>query len=1163
MIPLVPTLALSFVSFICSAFVILRIIIPILPPSPFSGRVPPSEFGLPNFGSLSPADKSHIWLASLDMIALAVFVWQAVSENLGGVADFATAHDPGAAARLWLSMTLRQACLFVIAGITLLHVRMGRPISFGAKHWVLWAPTLVLAVTSTAIAGVLASTGLSTFFLGLTTYSVTIAALSSVAFGCLIGTLIVIRRNLTALHEAQADPWPPVREVEEKPRPSFATEDIDALRDGSSWITSDAGSRRASISTWSFTTRHSTRPSNAGSIRTPHPLTGSYPSIPHKSSFWFNPATPYDGHDSPIPPVPPLPSPYRPASTSHPLAHTDPDPFRRNDPLHGRYPVPRMGSQTSWLTESSGTKATLSAWSFPTTHRENVHTPDTATAFVDQPADARPSTAHSRPITPALANAKVLGGYGYAPGAALAEKGLAALANVPSDDVDVSVYRAIGWLIMIWVPLALSLPYFFMVSPAAPVSPIAPLLMVLSVTLSSPILAVNLLFRSPLPIPSGLFDSYSEPPSVVMRAPSPQSTIAPFSHEYKRSGSVTVVEGRRSTDVWLAKGEAVEGKGKIGRALEMLHPKPKLSVLPIETVDGEITPPLPIQYREDRDQTVPPTPRSTNEAEMGRMRTDSKVSSYWSGDDSAAFNTRIMVAQRHYSAIATTVVVPPSPERRASHDIASTTRATGADTHVTHHLRTRSVSSAVGDGPAPLTPPPTLPLPPTPPTIKSLKSHKKAHLRHRKSRSSGLSMSAISDMDINEIDVLSAGVLPHLVPGLKIGGTMKIRDHWKIPQPPAIEGAKASHGTTDTSLPAELGGFSSYEEFSSPEMHSTPITAQGRARKTSGHKKNHFSLPSLSLGKDGAHTLSTWRAEISGAFNGKTRQYVTVSTKEDLRRNTVLGAESGSSTNLKTVAEEDEMLRPPSTAPLDGKMLASKYDQPQHVPAPDVPTSARSSMNALLEQLMMAPPSAASTATLFDFDSGSGPQAESTPPDQHRPHPYAAVQNTAPSSAITPKEKRRSSIVYIKSEDSPSSPEPSSASDRFARFSSRMVKPLRPKASKLQSRNSASGTPVGTPGKGLRPLSLLQEVDTNLEGGSVSSVRPLALGKKPKVQKQAVTDENADPSAPAGRRLKPLKLARSDTNKERAGLRKAEVLPDVVVRPPSESAHTGFGYNFR
>ncbi len=41
MIPLIPSLALAFFSFLCSAFVILRIVIPILPPHPLSRRVAP------------------------------------------------------------------------------------------------------------------------------------------------------------------------------------------------------------------------------------------------------------------------------------------------------------------------------------------------------------------------------------------------------------------------------------------------------------------------------------------------------------------------------------------------------------------------------------------------------------------------------------------------------------------------------------------------------------------------------------------------------------------------------------------------------------------------------------------------------------------------------------------------------------------------------------------------------------------------------------------------------------------------------------------------------------------------------------------------------------------------------------------------------------------
>lgn len=98
----------------------------------------------------------------------------------------------------------------------------------------------------------------------------------------------------------------------------------------------------------------------------------------------------------------------------------------------------------------------------------------------------------------------------------------------------------------------------------------------------SPLLAANILLRSPLPIPSGLFDTPADPPSIVMQPPSLPST---FNHAYKRSGSITVVEGRRSGDI--TKGDAMEGVGKLSRGLSLLHPQPKLSVIPIQNVDPE------------------------------------------------------------------------------------------------------------------------------------------------------------------------------------------------------------------------------------------------------------------------------------------------------------------------------------------------------------------------------------------------------------------------------------------------------------------------------------------------------------------------------------------------------------------------------------------------
>jgi hypothetical protein len=229
-IPLIPALSLALFSFICSAFVILRIIIPILPPNPLSRRVPPvsiiaidmhvsqliffgqSEFGLPNFRSLSTADKSHVWLASLDILALASFMWQAGSDSIIGPSLLADVSDPLSSARLWFALTARQTCLLIVATFTLLRVRSGQPVSFGSKHWMLWAPTLGLAVLATSMAAVFSEVNIHSLFVGLIAYGSTVTLFTTVAFVSLVATVHIIKRNLAVLDD-RLNPWPPAKEV--------------------------------------------------------------------------------------------------------------------------------------------------------------------------------------------------------------------------------------------------------------------------------------------------------------------------------------------------------------------------------------------------------------------------------------------------------------------------------------------------------------------------------------------------------------------------------------------------------------------------------------------------------------------------------------------------------------------------------------------------------------------------------------------------------------------------------------------------------------------------------------------------------------------------------------------------------------------------------------
>ncbi|EIN03456.1 hypothetical protein PUNSTDRAFT_139546 [Punctularia strigosozonata HHB-11173 SS5] len=226
---------------------------------------------------------------------------------------------------------------------------------------------------------------------------------------------------------------------------------------------------------------------------------------------------------------------------------------------------------------------------------------------------------------------------------------------------------------------------------------------------------------------------------------------------------------------------------------------------------------------------------------------------------------------------------------------------------------------------------------------------------------------------------------------------------------------------------------------------------------------------------------------------------------------------------------------------------------------------------------------------LFDWDAATGLQAESTPHDHKArarkvaqeavpPLPTASTRRSSivyvrsddqPAVGTERPQSKRSSIVYVKSGDENAPPAEGanvqrSTSGRFAQWGARAVRPLKPKANK----GKVSPPPSGQSSSptGLRPLSLLQERNTNMSTENAHGVRPLTLGRKKKLQ------EGMDPVAEnaalaevgntnAG--LKPLKLARSETAKKRGLLMNRAGVPDVVVRPPSASEHVGFGYSFR
>lgn len=301
-----------------------------------------------------------------------------------------------------------------------------------------------------------------------------------------------------------------------------------------------------------------------------------------------------------------------------------------------------------------------------------------------------------------------------------------------------------------------------------------------------------------------------------------------------------------------------------------------------------------------------------------------------------------------------------------------------------------------------------------------------------------------------------------------------------------------------------------------------------------------------------------WKAELSRALEHQVGKYYTASNGEIMRRATVWGGESATqdtAPHLSAVREEEGQ---GAHVVAHGASLGRSQSTRALGLRADVPTgvnSARESVATLLSNAV--PLSAASTATLFEFDAGIGsPEAESTPHDSYkRNHPTSSRAPTSHPLPTTTKTKR-SSIVYIKSDEN-SPPNPIVPS----RSLSRAVRQLVPKRSILQRKPSLSDTKPGPPGGGLRPLALLQDRDANNSHTTSSGgTRPL-LGKK-KLQLKAIRDdEDADPSS-GNRNLKRLQLARSETSKQRGILRASETLPDVVVRPPSTGENLGFVYGY-
>ncbi|KAI9457291.1 hypothetical protein F5148DRAFT_349217 [Russula earlei] len=565
MIPLMLTITLSLVSFVCSAFVILRIIIPILPHRYLGRRVYPLAFSYPISYSLPPADKGYIWLALCDLSAAVVFVWETFDQWFDSSSSVGVASNVRSAARLWLALTLRQTCFLIISALIVIHVRLRKSVSFGFAQWYLWVPLVFLAGVSTIAAGLFVDITSRSFLIGYIAYSSTVAMLNTIMFGSLVRSLIIIRRNL-ALFQVSKCPHKTV----ETPQITLSAEDIDVIGEGCSWITSPTSSRRETRSLCSsFST--STR---------------SNRSIPDQASPPRLPLCILQGTQSSASRQTPSPSRGDVYAKDFGLFRHQTQSFRAA--------ALTLGSQkNSWITSSLGTHPTISAWSFAT---RRSSPPDSVPTGVESAIALTPtqgpSPCNASPVTAVVESVRVLANNSYAPSAPQAERrtsSTGALAH--SSQIDISILRIVACLAGIWIPLVLSLPHIICRdSTHFQSNEFASIFLAISVAISSPILVLNSLLRHPIPIPYDIFDAPSKTRSILHHSPSIGSALT-FADGYKRGIGTKLIRD-----------DAADGKDFSMPFPRVLATAPRLSILRI----GDSSVPFPSTWNWHHVQGLPP-----------------------------------------------------------------------------------------------------------------------------------------------------------------------------------------------------------------------------------------------------------------------------------------------------------------------------------------------------------------------------------------------------------------------------------------------------------------------------------------------------------------------------------------------------------------------------
>ncbi|KAL8283117.1 hypothetical protein RQP46_005895 [Phenoliferia psychrophenolica] len=164
---------------------------------------------------LKAAARFTAWLAGVDIIAACIIVWEAAmavsgEQGLGG--------SKGGASRLYVSCTIRPTLLLVVAVLSYANVVQGRSIALGKLDWIVWGPAVCILALGAGLAS-LPRAGDQSVWIGLVAWLSAVTVIVSFCFGRLLVAILRVRAS-TQRHHA-ASPW--TREQERMTRKSSST----------------------------------------------------------------------------------------------------------------------------------------------------------------------------------------------------------------------------------------------------------------------------------------------------------------------------------------------------------------------------------------------------------------------------------------------------------------------------------------------------------------------------------------------------------------------------------------------------------------------------------------------------------------------------------------------------------------------------------------------------------------------------------------------------------------------------------------------------------------------------------------------------------------------------------------------------------------------------